>query len=216
MVDKKNVYVVDDNADVRRATYRLLDNAGFAPRVFVCGQDFLDALDEIEAGCVLLDLLLPDLDGAEVMRRARESEARFQFVVFSGHADVASAVEVMRLGASDFLEKPFSEETLLTALENAFARLDRALALFDQRDHALQMIAGLTRREHDVLIGLLGGMSNKQVGGWLGLSPRTVEMHRANMMEKLHARTLSDALRIALAGGLSPDAAMFEGTHRMP
>ena len=204
MSDRKNVYIVDDNGDVRRATFRLLDALGMAPRAFASGQDFLDAQHELAPGCVLLDLRLPDMDGLDILQTAQAHLGKLQFVMMTGHGDIETAVRAMRMGAIDFLEKPFLEGMLTQTLERGFATLAEQAAAHDAREHAEQALLGLTNRERDVLAGLLGGMSNKRVGQWLGLSPRTVEMHRAHMMEKLAARTLSDALRTAMAGGLRP------------
>ena len=217
MSNGKNVYVVDDNIEVRRSIFRLLEVLGMSPRSFAQGQDFLDALPELAPGCVLLDLRLPDVDGVEVLQASQAFLGKLQFVMITGHGDIETAVRVMRMGAIDFLEKPYSEDMLIETLERGFSTLAEKAAARDAEEGARMLLFRLTDRERDVLGGLLAGLSNKQLAQRLGLSFRTVEMHRAHMLSKLAANALSDALRIAIAGGLKPlaETGVLEPTGRL-
>lgn len=199
----KHVYIVDDDEAVRQSIAFFLSTAGFTARAFSTGRDFLDKVAILAPGCVLLDIRMPDLDGLQVIEMLGEHVANFPVIVMTGHGDVQTAVAAMKLGVSDFLEKPFEEGTLIEILDRASSKLGVLLRLIDERAHARQMVERLTPREHDVLRGLIGGLSNKAVAFKLNLSTRTVEMHRANMMDRLGAKSLSDALRTAFAAGLT-------------
>ena len=201
---RRRVYIVDDDSGIRRSTYFLLTTCGYVPHSFASGADFLDAQPTLEPGCVLLDVRMPDLDGLKLLEQQREPHRHHPVVVMTGHGDVALAVRAMKLGAVDFLEKPFEESVLLETIEQAFAVLDRTRDMQDKRAATADLIGKLTARETDVLRGLLGGLSNKAIAFDLGLSTRTVEMHRASMMERLHVRSLSEALAIALSAELPP------------
>ena len=200
----KRVYIVDDDAAIRRSTHFLLTGCGYLPHSFAGGRDFLDAQPTLEPGCVLLDVRMPEMDGLKLLELRQGSQSRHPVVVMTGHGDIAIAVRAMKLGAIDFIEKPFREDVLLETIEQSFAELDRALDAQDKRDAAVDLTGKLSARETEVLRGLLGGLSNKAIAFDLGLSTRTVEMHRANMMERLHVRSLSEALTIALAADLEP------------
>jgi two-component system, LuxR family, response regulator FixJ len=201
---RKHVYIVDDNIDVRRGIHSSLSAAGFSPRAFASGTDFVEAAAELDPGCVLLDLRMPDIDGLGVLEATAGHLARFHVIMISAHGEVTTAVRAMRLGATDFIEKPFTERTLLKALDQAFASLAQAASLLERKSVAKDRIATLSDREREVLQGLAAGLANKQLALALDLSPRTVEMHRARMMDHLGVHSLPDALRMAFEAELAP------------
>lgn len=201
---RKHVYIVDDNVDVRRGLYSSVLAAGFSPRAFASGADFVEAVADLEAGCVLLDLRMPEVDGLEVLEAIADHRSRFHIIMISAHGDVTTAVRAMQLGAIDFIEKPFTEPVLIRTLKQAFTSLSKTTSTLERQSAAKERIATLSDREREVLQGLLSGMANKQVAIALDLSPRTVEMHRARMMEHLGVQTLPDALRTAFEAGLDP------------
>lgn len=192
-------YIVDDDPSVRRSTKFLLDQLRRSNRSFADGDTFLREAKELEAGVVLLDLKMPGSDGATVHQQLLDGPVRHQVIVITGHGEIADAVSAMRRGAVDFLEKPYRREALLSALERADAILSDRTAAFHIASEAKRKIDQLTPREQDVLNGLAEGLPNKSIAFDLGISPRTVEVHRANLMHKLGARSLSEALRLAFA-----------------
>lgn len=194
----RNVYVVDDDISVRRSVSFALATAGFAVRAFGTGRDFLDAADALAPGCVLLDLRMPDLGGFAVLRELGERRRRFPVVTITGYGDIETAVNAMKLGSRDFLEKPFSDAALLSVLDSVFASLPREVEAEGERLRAEGLVAGLTPRERELLEGLVAGLSNKGVANKLGVSVRTVEMHRGNLMDRLGVKSLADVVRIAL------------------
>ena len=197
------VHVVDDDDAVRNATAALLEAAGHRVELWTSGQAFLQLTPSDEPGCVVLDLRMPGVTGIEVLERMRRNGTRLSFVVVTGHADIGTAVTAMKLGATDFLEKPYQPDELLESVRRAIA-ISASNSPQARSSDARRLISGLTPRECQVLRALVEGGANKSIARDLDLSPRTVEMHRANMMEKLQARTLSDALRIAYEAGLVP------------
>jgi two-component system response regulator FixJ len=199
-----SIYVVDDDRDVRRSLSFMLGAADIRSHPFGSGLDFLEALPDLEPGCVLLDLRMPHMDGFQVMEALTERKIDWPVVVMTGHGEVPVAVRAMKMGAVDFIEKPFSEQALLNCFGQAFALLkDREEAGRRRRD-AHERAASLTARETEVLQSLLAGQSNKEIASSLGISLRTVEMHRGNMMDRLHASSLAEALTIALEAGVTP------------
>lgn len=203
-LESRHVYVVDDNSDVRREIHASLSVHMFSPRAFASGADFVEAAPELSPGCVLLDLRMPEIDGLGVLRATADQLPRFHVIMISAHGDVNTAVQAMQLGATDFLEKPFTEGALLKALDRAFVSLAERTTLFQRKQAARERVATLSEREREVLQGLLAGLGNKQLASALDLSPRTVEMHRARMMDHLAAHTLPDALRMAFDADLEP------------
>jgi two-component system response regulator FixJ len=199
-------HVVDDEAVVRRSLMLLLRAAGFEARAYDSGTAFLRAAEAggLPFGCLLLDIRMPVMDGMAVMQEMAQRGLRFPVVVVTGHGDVPLAVAAMKAGACDFIEKPYSGAAILKAVEAAFGRGDEEQARTREAADAAARIAMLTRRETEVLLGLVAGRQNKVIAHDLGLSPRTVEIHRANAMTRLGAGSLSEAVRIALAGGLRP------------
>lgn len=202
--EKKRVYVVDDDRMTRRALTFSLSTAGFEALAFISGQDFLDALDSLLPGCVLLDIRMPDLDGLSVLRRIGERAGRFPVVIITGHGDIETAVRAMKLGARDFLEKPIPDAALLEVLENVFALLPVLAAADAEREQAMTSIANLTPRERQLLRALMTGLPNKTAAQLLNISVRTIEMHRSNLMHRLGAGSLAGAIRIAILAGLEP------------
>ena len=198
------VYVVDDDRDVRRSLSFMLGASDIRSHPFGSGIDFLEAIPDLEPGCVLLDIRMPQMDGFQVMDELAKREVDWPVIVMTGHGEIPVAVRAMKLGAIDFIEKPFSEEALLACFGNAFALLDERESTGKRRREARDRVALLTARESDVLRGLLAGESNKQLATRLGISLRTVEMHRGNMMERLGVTSLAQALTLALEAGLEP------------
>ena len=198
------VYVVDDDRDVRRSLSFMLGASDVRSHPFGSGEDFLDAIPDLQPGCILLDLRMPQMDGFHVMTELAKREIDWPVIVMTGHGEVPVAVRAMKLGAIDFIEKPFSEEALLASFGNAFLLLDEREANSKRRREARERVTQLTARENDVLRGLLAGESNKQLAQRLGISLRTVEMHRGNMMERLEVASLAEALKLALEAGLEP------------
>ncbi|MBC7667963.1 MAG: response regulator transcription factor [Gemmatimonadaceae bacterium] len=202
MADRRMIHIVDDDEAIRRSAGFMLKTSGYAVTTFASGVAFLSAAKTVEPGCVLLDVRMPDLDGLEVQRQLAERGVSMPIVVLTGHGDVSIAVRAIKAGAVDFIEKPFEKIVLLSAIVAAFERLDDANGRSARATDAAVAIAALTGREQDVLGGLAQGLPNKTIAFDLGISPRTVEVHRANLMTKLQVNSLSEALRIAFAAGL--------------
>jgi two-component system response regulator FixJ len=202
MSESRRVHIVDDEDAIRRSASFMLKTSGYAVSTYASGVEFLQKAREVEPGCVLLDVRMPGMDGLEVQAAMGERGISMPVVVLTGHGDVSVAVRAMKGGAIDFLEKPFEKAQLLEAIGQAFARLDDLEGRAERAKDAAITVAGLTARELDVLRGMTNGLPNKTIAFELGISPRTVEVHRANLMVKLQVKSLSEALRIAFAAGL--------------
>ena len=202
MSDKRPIHIIDDDDAVRRSASFMLKTSGFAVETWPSGVAFLKEVRHATEGVILLDVRMPEMDGLEVQHALNERGVTMPVIVLTGHGDVGIAVRAMKAGAVDFLEKPFEKAVLLSAIEAAFARLGDAKDKSARADEAAVIIQALTGRERDVLEGLAQGLPNKTIAYDLGISPRTVEVHRANLMTKLEVRSLSDALRIAFAAGM--------------
>ena len=200
------VYLVDDDDAIRRSASFMLKTSGFIVDTYVSGIEFLKAARELEPGCVLMDVRMPGMDGLEVQQALRDRGIALPVIVMTGHGDIGVAVAAMKAGAVDFIEKPFEKAVLISALEVGCGRLDRADAMEERAAQAVVRLQALTPRERDVLRGLVEGLPNKTIAYDLGISPRTIEIHRAHLMTKLGVRSLSEALRIAFAAGLSEPA----------
>ena len=196
------VYIVDDDADVGASLEFFLGTAGFATTTFADPRIFMDVSSHLPPGCVLLDLRMPNIDGFEVIQQLNHRASALPVVVMTGHGDVVTAVRVMKQGALDFIEKPFEEHTLLEILSRTFALLAGNIRERERRSVARERLDRLTDREREVLVALLAGRANKVVAFELDISVRTVEMHRAAMMERLGVRSFAEALRLALEGGI--------------
>jgi len=201
-MDKKLVHLVDDDPAIRRAVSFVLKTSGYEVKSYVSGVEFLKEVRHARPGCILLDIRMPEKDGLEVQRELGALGVHMPVIMLTGHGDVTAAVQAMKEGATDFLEKPSSKEMLLRAVEAAFNRLERSDDANASEQQARVRIAALTAREQEVLDGLAQGLPNKSIAFDLGISPRTVEVHRANLMAKLEVHNFPDALRIAFAAGL--------------
>jgi two-component system, LuxR family, response regulator FixJ len=199
----RRVYVIDDDSQVRLSLVFLLNTSGFTARSFDGGASFLENASTLPPGCVMLDLRMPGMDGLTVMDVLKGRLEDFPVIVITGHGDISTAVRAMKLGARDYLEKPFVEELVLEALTHAFKSLEASQSISDGRIAAASRISKLSPREADVLCGLVDGLPNKIIAYNLQLSTRTIEMYRASMMERLGVRSLPEALRLAYIVGLS-------------
>jgi len=195
MRDRRLVHIIDDEDSVRNSIGFMLQTTGYSVRPWPSGAIFLRELRNVEPGCILLDIRMPEMDGLQVLQQLRDRGITMPVIVLTGHGDVSIAVKAMRGGAADFLEKPFEADQLLTAIDTAFERMDDTSDAA-RTDSARTQLASLSAREREVLEGLAAGYPNKTIAYDLGISPRTVEVHRANLMQKLGARSLSEALRV--------------------
>lgn len=200
------IYVVDDDPPVRASLRALLSTkSNTLARGFESGDAFLAEIGELEPGVVLLDVNMPGRSGLEVLREMRGLGSKFAPIVITGQGNVSMAVHAMKNGALDFVEKPYGHRELLEIVDTAFVRLEQSAEVADREKIAKEKISKLSARELDVLIGLIAGRPNKVIAYDLEISPRTVEIYRANLMTKLKVRSLSEALRIAFAAGLIAD-----------
>ncbi|MGE5564154.1 MAG: response regulator transcription factor [Bacillota bacterium] len=196
---KRLVHIVDDDDAIRRSVGFALKTSGFAVRTYESGRELLDCARDLASGCILLDIRMAGMDGLEVQEALKARGVTLPVIIMTGHGDVSLAVRAMKAGAIDFIEKPFQKAVLLSALEQGFARLRNAEVNREHANEAAVRLQALTAREREVLSGLAQGLPNKSIAYDLGISPRTVEIHRANLMSKLGVRSLSEALRIAFA-----------------
>lgn len=209
MAGTPSVHVVDDDAGVRDSLGLLLESAGFSVQVYESATTFLTVAADLDAGCVLTDVRMPDIDGLTLQRRLAASNRRLAVVVMTGHADVPIAVEALKAGALDFLEKPFDDARLLAVVRDALASSQRARDERQTTADIAQRLSSLTPREREVLERLVAGQPNKTIAYDLGTSPRTVEVQRARVMEKMNARSLAELVRMVMAlerSGESPRA----------
>jgi len=202
MSDNRIVHLVDDEEAIRKSAGFVLSRAGYKVQSYGSGVEFLKQAKAAPRGCVLLDVRMPEMDGLQVQATMADRGIDMPIIVLTGHGDVTVAVQAMKAGAAEFLEKPFEKAALLGALERAFARLERNDNRELEEREARTRIAALTPREREVLEGLTKGYPNKTIAYDLGCSSRTVEVHRASLMHKLDVHSLSDLLRIAFAAGL--------------
>jgi two-component system response regulator FixJ len=202
MATERTVYVLDDDDAVLRSLQRLLSSAKFKPIIFNRPDVFLEAARTFKTGCVLLDVHLPGMSGHEVQAQLQMMRKDLSIIVMTGEGDIHTAVRAMKAGAADFLQKPYSDHALLGAIRAAFANKHRPAGDSDIED-AIRRVAILTPREREVLDGLLAGKPNKLIAYHLGISVRTVEVHRARMMERLGLRQLAEAIRLGVLAGLS-------------
>lgn len=200
----KTIYIVDDDDAVRASLHSLLSlQPNLIVRSYRSGDAFLEDVKELDPGVVLLDMHMPGSSGMDVLAAIR-SETKFVPIVLTGQGNVGMAVQAMKAGALDFVEKPYEAEALMSLVDTAYGRLDQSNEAESRVQVARAKIARLSPRETDTLKGLIEGRSNKVIAYDLDISPRTVEIYRANLMEKLEVRTLSEALRIAFAAGIVP------------
>ncbi len=201
----RTIHLVDDDEAIRRSVSFMLRTSGYLVKTYPSGVEFLGVAKDAVTGCILLDIRMPEMDGLEVQQALKERGVLMPVIIMTGHADVNLAVQAMKAGAVDFIEKPFEKTVLISAIEEGFARIDQAGRRHARADEAKVRLEPLTPREYDVLKGLVRGHPNKTIAYDLGISPRTVEIHRANLMGKLGVPSLSEALRIAFAAGLGDE-----------
>lgn len=199
MSDERLIHLVDDDEAIRRSAGFMLKTSGFRVETYESGVELLKDAAKLEPGCILLDIRMPGMDGLEVQQALKDKGVTLPVIIMTGHGDVSLAVQAMKAGAIDFIEKPFEKALLMSAVEQAFDRLSRAETQRDRAEDAAVRLQSLTPREREVLDGLARGLPNKTIAYDLGISARTVEIHRANLMTKLEVRSLSEALRIAFA-----------------
>jgi two-component system response regulator FixJ len=198
------VHVIDDDADVRQSLAFLLSTAGMPVRVYDSANAFLKTLSQAQAGCVVSDVRMPGIDGIELKRRLAVAGVDLPVILITGHGDVALAVEAMKAGAVDFIEKPFDDALLIAAIQAALARGDSDRSRKTEIALIQERLELLSQRERQVLQGLVAGKPNKVIGFDLAISPRTVEIYRANVMTKMNANSLSALVRMSLLAGV-PD-----------
>lgn len=204
-MNNRTVFLVDDDEAIRHSASFMLRHAGFLVKTFPDGMSFLEQVNSDQDGCILLDVRMPGMDGLAVQSALNQRGINMPVIVLTGHGDVPVAVEAMKGGAIEFLEKPYEKQTLVTAIENAFEQLDTETADNRRSKEAQAKLTALTPREKEVLECLVAGLTNKGIAQTLSISPRTVEIHRAHMMEKLEADSLSSALRLAFVAGMSAE-----------
>ncbi|KQM27936.1 MULTISPECIES: response regulator transcription factor [unclassified Sphingomonas] len=203
----RTVHIVDDDEAIRQSVGFLLRKAGYSVKSYVSGLKFLASVTRETSGCALLDVRMPEIDGMEVQARLSRQGIALPVIMLTGHGDVTLAVRAVKAGAIEFLEKPFERTALLAAIDEALGLAGRTDRSRIAAAEATVRLAALTPRERDVLDGMVLGRPNKLIAFELGIATRTVEVHRANLMDKLSARSLSDVLRIAFAAGLGDDGA---------
>ena len=196
------VHVIDDDEAVRDSVEFLLRTSGIAARTYDSASAFLNALPTIGSGCIITDVRMPGISGIDLLRRLGEMRIRMPVIVVTGHGDVPLAVEAMKIGAVDFLEKPFEDELLLGSVRSALNRSEQNAARDAERAEVEARLSTLTNREREVLEGLVAGKPNKIIAFDLAISPRTVEIYRANVMTKMEAASLSELVRMALVVGV--------------
>jgi len=196
------VHVIDDDAAVRDSIAFLLEAAGLSVQVHESARAFLDQ-SERAPGCIVTDVRMPDMTGIELARHLRDAGSAEPVMIITGHADVPLAIEAMRAGVVDFIEKPFDDEVLLAAIQRVADQADRTLSADAERQRIKARLATLSARERDVLDGLVKGHANKVIAFDLDISPRTVEVYRANAMTKMGANSLSELVRMVLTVGMT-------------
>lgn len=197
------VHIVDDEEAVRNSLAFLLSTSGFAVRTHESASDFLSVAPSIRNGCLVTDLRMPDMSGVELLQKLREADAMLPAVVITGHGDVQMAVEAMKNGALDFIEKPFAEDVLIESINRAVSQASDRQRNDEAVEAVRRRLALLSERERQVLDGVVAGQPNKVIAFELGISPRTVEVHRAGLMGKMQARTLPELVRMVM--GLDSD-----------
>jgi two-component system response regulator FixJ len=199
------VYVIDDDAAMRDSLNFLLAAAKFEVALFESATNFLEMLPRLDFGCVVSDVRMPGIDGIELLKRMKSLDSRFPMVIITGHGDVPLAVEAMKLGAVDFLEKPFEDDRLIGIIEAAIRQTEPAAKDEAATRDVAARIDSLSPRERQVMDGLIAGLSNKMIARNYDISPRTIEVYRANVMTKMQAGSLSELVRLAMRAGLLKD-----------
>jgi len=196
------VHVIDDDEASRESLAFLLQTARIEVQTYASAAIFLDLVPDVGSSCVITDVRMPGMSGIDLLRRLKELKVEVPVIVITGHGDVPLAVEAMKIGAADFLEKPFDDEVLLASVRAALLQGEGEKRRHTERAEIDARLAALSNRERDVLSGLVAGRANKQIAYDLGISPRTVEIYRANLMNKMQAGSLSELVRMALIAGM--------------
>ncbi len=200
--ERRIVHVIDDDDALRESLTFLLRAAKIEVESYSSAAAFLDALPSANLSCVITDVRMPGLSGIDLLKRLEELKIGIPVIVVTGHGDVPLAVEAMKHGAIDFMEKPFDDEVLLASVQSALRQREGETKRYMERAMIEGRVAALSNRERDVLGGLVAGRANKQIAFDLGISPRTVEIYRSNLMDKMQAGSLSDLVRMALIVGM--------------
>ena len=196
------VHVIDDDEAARHSLAFLLGTAKIDVKTYDSATAFLAVATNVKSGCIITDVRMPEISGIDLLRRLKELQIGVPVIVVTGHGDVPLAVEAMKIGAAEFLEKPFDDEALLAAVRAALDRQNTDSKRQAERADIDSRLAALSSRERDVLQGLVSGLANNQIAFNLGISPRTVEIYRANLMTKMQASSLSGLVRMALLAGI--------------
>jgi len=204
--ERRVIHVIDDDEALRESLAFLLRAAQLEVKSYPSARAFLDSLPDQSLSCVITDVRMPEISGIDLLRRLKELKISVPVIVITGHGDVALAVEAMKIGAADFFEKPFDDDLLLASVRSALRMQEGEKKRYAERAEIESRIAALSPRERDVLAGLVEGRANKQIAFDLGISPRTVEIYRANLMNKMQADSLSDLVRMALVAGMLDSA----------
>jgi two-component system, LuxR family, response regulator FixJ len=204
------VHVIDDDEAARESLAFLLRAARIEVKTYESAAAFLSIRPPIETGCIITDVRMPEISGIDLLQRLRDRDIGIPVIVMTGHGDVPLAVEAMKLGATDFFEKPFDDDALVAAVRSALSRLQDTSRRDAELSDINDKLASLSNREREVLEGLVSGHPNKTIAYDLGISPRTVEVYRANVMTKMNAASLSDLVRMALLAGILDRAGKSE------
>ncbi|TPQ31781.1 DNA-binding response regulator [Bradyrhizobium guangdongense] len=205
MTIKGHIYVIDDDEAMRDSLHFLLDSSGYSVRLFESAQAFLDTLPDLVFGCVVSDVRMPGIDGIELLKRVKAQASPFPILIMTGHGDVPLAVEAMKLGAVDFLEKPFEDDRLIAMIDVAIRQAEPVAKNEAIAQDIAARVASLSPRERQVMEGLIAGLSNKLIAREYDISPRTIEVYRANVMTKMQANSLSELVRLAMRAGMLKD-----------
>ena len=197
-MNEPTVFIVDDDQAVVRSLRWLIESVKLRVETYASAQSFIDDYDSAMSGCLVLDVRMPGMSGIELQERLAAQRIRIPIIFITGHGDVQMAVRAVQAGAFDFVEKPFNDQDLLDRIQRAIAHDAGQRGKAEQRSQLKALFAGLTPREREVLDLVVEGLSNKAVANALGLSAKTVEVHRAKVMEKLHARSISDLVKLAM------------------
>jgi two-component system response regulator FixJ len=205
MAHRGKVYVIDDDDAMRDSLDFLLGAANFQVTLFESAHNFLNTISSVDFGCVVSDVRMPGIDGIELLKRLKANRSVLPVVIMTGHGDVPLAVEAMKLGAVDFLEKPFEDERIIGMIDVALMQAVSGAQSEAMTHEITSRIATLSPRERQVMDGLIAGLSNKLIARDYDISPRTIEVYRANVMTKMQAASLSELVRLAIRAGVLKD-----------
>ncbi len=206
MQPEQIIYLIDDDDAVRQSLEFMLKAAGIKSRSFESAKAFMSVIHEIGSGCIVTDVRMPEVTGIDLLRQVKKTHPDLPVIVITGHGDISLAVEAMKIGATDFLEKPFDGQQLLSAVRSALSQDASIAKNRAELAEIEEKLAALSNRERQVLEGLVAGSANKNIAFDLGISPRTVEIYRANLMTKMAANSLSDLVRMAMIAGIATES----------